>query len=60
MVDLQRKNLMCFREPSERSLFRLRHRNLLGTILVITFDIIHAGFESKSTTGLPLYIGITT
>ncbi len=32
MVDLQRKNLICFRGPSERSLFRLRHRNLLGTI----------------------------
>jgi len=24
---------MSFREPSERSLFRLQHRNLLGTII---------------------------
>ena len=32
IVDLQRKNLICFCGPSERSLFRLRHRNLLGTI----------------------------
>jgi len=34
MVDLQRKILMCFRESSERLLFRLRHRNLLGTIMI--------------------------
>ncbi len=31
MVDLQKK-LVCFRESSERSPFRLRYRNLLGTI----------------------------
>ena len=32
IIDLQRKIWMCFRGSSGRSLFRLRHRNLLGTI----------------------------